>query len=61
MDCSYGDGLIVGGSSLAHLEENLRYCEPPKEGEAHSLPASVLEAFETAWKITKSVCVPYFR
>lgn len=39
-----GDGVILGGSSPAHMEENLKACQ------GGPLPQSVIDCFEDAWK-----------
>jgi len=56
LDGSRGDGLLLGASSLAHLEENLGSCTDPK-----SLPTSVREAFDSAWDVCKDGAFPYWR
>jgi aflatoxin B1 aldehyde reductase len=48
-----GDAVVIGASSVAQLEQNLRYLE------GGPLPGDVLEAFEKAWTIVKGVCVSY--
>ena len=49
-----GDALIIGASRLNHLRQNL---EAIKAG---PLPEDILEAFETAWAITKAESPEYF-
>lgn len=41
----FGDGIIIGASSVKHLEENLANLEKGP------LPDSVVEVVEEAWKI----------
>ena len=43
MDASKGDAIIIGQSSMAHLESNFAACQ------AGPLPDVVLEAFNDAW------------
>lgn len=54
---SQADGVLLGASSVAQLEQNLAACTNPK-----SLPSSLLTAFDEAWKITSAAGVfPYWR
>ena len=50
-----GDAIIIGASSLKHLEENLQ------DFEKGPLPDSIVEALEEAWHIVKPNCPSYFR
>lgn len=50
-----GDGIIIGASSMKHLESNLASCK------AAPLAPVVVEAFEKAWELTKVNCPQYFR
>lgn len=51
------DGILIGASSLAQLEQNLGACRDPKP-----LPQELLDAFDEAWSITKQAGVfPYWR
>jgi aflatoxin B1 aldehyde reductase len=50
-----GDGIILGASSLAQLEQNLAAMRQPP------LPTSIVEAFEAAWGATRPECPAYFR
>jgi aflatoxin B1 aldehyde reductase len=50
-----GDGLIIGGSSIEHVESNL---EAWRGG---ALPEAVLAACEQAWEVARPVCPKYFR
>ena len=49
-----GDGIIIGASKLAHLQQNL---ETVKAG---PLPDAVLEAFEQAWTVCRPDSPEYF-
>ena len=49
-----GDGILIGASKLPHLKQNM---DAVKEG---PLPERVVEAFESAWKITKADSPEYF-
>lgn len=48
-----GDAIVIGTSSAAQLEQNLRYLE------GGPLPEDVVEAFQKAWTMVKGVCVFY--
>ena len=48
------DGIILGASSVKHLEENLT------DLEKGPLPESVVEAFDQAWDHVKPVSTNYF-
>lgn len=49
------DGVIIGCSSLAQLDENLKDCEKGP------LPADVIEALDKAWQVSKADTPDYFR
>ncbi|KAF9922372.1 hypothetical protein FBU30_007483 [Linnemannia zychae] len=49
------DGIIIGVSSLTHLEQNL------KDFEKGPLPKEVVEAFDDAWEHVKVACPKYFK
>lgn len=49
-----GDAIIIGASSVKHLEDNLT------DLEKESLPEDVLNAVEQAWPLTKSVAPVYW-
>lgn len=49
------DGVIIGCSSLAQLDENL------KDSEKGPLPAEVVEALDKAWLVTKVDTPNYWR
>lgn len=55
LDGAKGDGLIIGASSPAQLEENLAAFN--QEG----LPERVLHAFDAAWDEARVACPDYFR
>lgn len=56
LDASVGDGIIIGCSSVRHLEDNLSACD-----EGGPLSPAILEAFEGAWEACRPVCPCYFR
>ena len=58
MDGDNGDAVIIGGSSFDHLESNLEACSAK---DTNALPVQVIDAFDRAWSITKTVCPSYFR
>jgi aflatoxin B1 aldehyde reductase len=53
----YGDGVIIGASSLPQLEANLESIR--RSGEP--LHADIVEAFEEGWRKFRPVCQPYHR
>ena len=55
LDTAAGDGVILGASSLAQLEQNLGAFRQP------ALPDSVVDAFDAAWLAAKPDCPDYFR
>lgn len=48
------DGIVVGASSLKHLEDNL------EDIEKGPLPKQVLDAIDGAWEHVKVACPPYY-
>ena len=54
LDSGRGDAIIIGASKLEHLIQNM---DAVKAG---PLPDDVVEAFETAWMITKGDSPEYF-
>jgi len=50
-----GDGVILGASGLAHLQDNLT------SAAAGPLPPSVVTAIDSAWEACRAVCPSYFR
>lgn len=55
MDGSHGDTVILGASSVMHLEENIK---STKHGPLHE---DVVKVFDEAWDEMKGDCVNYFR
>jgi len=55
LDATRGDGIILGASSLDHLQQNMAACEQAP------LDASILEILERGWAIIKPDCFRYFR
>ena len=55
LDASLGDGIILGASSLTHLEQNMTACTHPP------LTQSILEILDHGWEIIKPNCFRYFR
>ncbi|KAG0208633.1 hypothetical protein BGX28_000441 [Mortierella sp. GBA30] len=49
------DGVIIGASSLKHLEENL------KDLAKGPLPNEMVDAFDEAWEHVKVACPSYFK
>ncbi|GJJ68361.1 aflatoxin B1 aldehyde reductase [Entomortierella parvispora] len=49
------DGIIIGASSMHHLEENL------KELEKGPLPKEMVRAFDEAWEHVRVCCPTYFK
>ena len=55
------DGILIGASSLEQLDQNLQACRV-EHHKANPLPATVLQAFDEAWEITRQAGVfPYWR
>ena len=55
MDAALGDGIILGVSSLDHLEQNMSACL------ATPLPEDILNILDRGWAIIKPDCFRYFR
>jgi aflatoxin B1 aldehyde reductase len=55
LDAERGDGIILGASSLAHLEQNMAACATAP------LPQAILEILERGWEIIRPNCFRYFR
>jgi len=55
LDDARGDGIILGASSLDHLEQNMAACATAP------LPQSILEILDRGWEIIKPDCFRYFR
>lgn len=47
--------LILGSSTVAHLEQNLAACE------SGPLPESILQSIDEGWNQVRPVCIKYFR
>eukprot|EP00298_Acanthocystis_sp_HF-20_P018909 c22065_g1_i1.p1 GENE.c22065_g1_i1~~c22065_g1_i1.p1 ORF type:complete len:362 (-),score=111.82 c22065_g1_i1:76-1113(-) len=56
LSSAHNDGIILGVSSLNHLESNMKACSLTQ-----TLPDDVLKALNDAWDIVKGDCPPYFR
>ncbi|KAF7325668.1 Aldo-keto reductase [Mycena kentingensis (nom. inval.)] len=54
MKREFGDSVLIGASSLAHIEQNLL------DLEKGSLPEEVVQALDEAWLSLKGVAAPYF-
>jgi aflatoxin B1 aldehyde reductase len=50
-----GDGIILGVSRVAHLEQNMAACAQA------ALPQSILDILDRGWEIIKPNCFRYFR
>lgn len=50
-----GDGIIIGVSKKQHLKDNLAFAQKS------TLPAELIENFETAWNICKEEAPEYYR
>jgi len=55
LDATRGDGIILGVSSLDHLQQNMAACEQAP------LDTSILDILERGWEIIKPDCFRYFR
>jgi aflatoxin B1 aldehyde reductase len=58
-----GDGLLLGASSLAQLDQNLAACAGAAVSaeQGQGLPDEILQAFEEAWLLTAKGAFPYWR
>ena len=56
LDVKKGDAVIIGASSLAHVKQNLEFCE--KDG---PLPDTLSETLEKCWHHVQPVVPRYFR
>lgn len=54
------DGVLIGASSLAQLEQNLAACASATSKD-DGLSRQLLDAFEGAWKLTEEGAFPYWR
>jgi len=55
MKKEHGDAIIIGASTMSHLEQNLA------DLEKGPLPEDVVVALDQAWEVVKSVVEPYWR
>lgn len=55
LDAESGDGVLIGASSLAQLEQNIGYFG------LGPLPRQVVDAFDAAWSQARSEAPSYFR
>ena len=55
LDAGRDDGIILGVSSMAHLQTNLAACEQPP------LADEIVELLERGWQTVKADCFRYFR
>lgn len=55
MDASKGDGILLGASKTAQMEQNM---EAAKKG---TLPQSILDAMDAAWEIARPDSPAYFK
>jgi aflatoxin B1 aldehyde reductase len=51
-----GDGIIIGASSIKHLDDNCLACD-----DGQPLADSIVQAIDKAWLVCKPVCPKYFR
>jgi aflatoxin B1 aldehyde reductase len=55
LEAEHGDGIILGVSSVAHLEQNMAACAQA------ALPQSILDIVDRGWDIIRPNCFRYFR
>ena len=55
MRAEHGDGIILGASSIDHLDQNMAACA------SSPLPQTILDILERGWEIIKPDCFRYFR
>ncbi|GJN91651.1 hypothetical protein Rhopal_004674-T1 [Rhodotorula paludigena] len=55
LERAHGDNVLIGASSVKHLEANLA------DMEKGSLPQDVLDALDQGWELVKDVASPYHR
>jgi len=55
LDGAHGDAVIIGASSIKHLEENIK---STKHGPLHEY---VVKSFEEAWNQCKADCPSYYQ
>jgi aflatoxin B1 aldehyde reductase len=54
------DGFLLGASSVKQLEENLNACRAAATSDT-PLPASIVEAFDRGWELTRGGAFKYWR
>jgi aflatoxin B1 aldehyde reductase len=57
---STSDGFLLGASSVQQLDENLQACRAAATSDK-PLPATVLEAFDRGWELTRGGAFKYWR
>lgn len=55
MNADYGDGILIGASSIEQLKQNMAYA---KEG---PLPESIVKAYDEAWEIARQASPAYYK
>jgi aflatoxin B1 aldehyde reductase len=55
MEAERGDGIILGASSVEHLQQNMAACA------SSPLPQPILDILDRGWQIIKPGCFRYFR
>ena len=55
LSSEFGDGIIIGVSTMAHFESNMASLDKGP------LPSSILEAYDKAWALCKPVVAAYSR
>lgn len=55
LDADQDDGIILGASSIEHLQQNMAACSQPPLG------PEILEILDRGWEIIKPNCFRYFR
>jgi aflatoxin B1 aldehyde reductase len=55
LDAGHGDGIILGASSIAHLQQNIAACQTAP------LPQPIIDILDHGWEIIKPNCFRYFR
>jgi aflatoxin B1 aldehyde reductase len=56
LSAEHGDGIIIGGSSVRHMESNLAAVAHPGP-----LPEAVVAAFDEGWRLTEAEVPCYYR
>jgi aflatoxin B1 aldehyde reductase len=55
MQAEHGDGIILGASSVEHLQQNMAACA------SAPLPQPIIDILDRGWEIIKPDCFRYFR